>query len=269
FTERRYFKLNEPQLVDNLRYGGNVERAIDESGMLRRQKSALVELLRHPEASAADRESMAVNIVAQEQAIYDNRIKVTDLIAKIAPMLGLMGTLIPLGPGIVGIGEGDTELLAESLLIAFDTTVLGLVVAAVALLVSTIRKAWYAKYATSFEAACECVLEAANEGAVASSVSGVSRPATGSAAPGSVGASMSAAPASAAPGATASASAAVRSSATGGESQGGFSTTSGVSASATPGTVPPAYPPSAPAGMQQSANAGNMGAPRTADGGMR
>ena len=73
--------------------------------------------------------------------MLDNRVKITDLIAKVAPMLGLMGTLIPLGPGIVAIGEGDVQVLAESLLIAFDTTVLGLIVAAVALCVSTIRKA--------------------------------------------------------------------------------------------------------------------------------
>ena len=82
-------------------------------------------------------------------------------------MFGLMGTLIPLGPGIVAIGEGDTTVLANSLLIAFDTTVLGLIVAAVALVVSTIRKTWYAKYMAAFESAAEIVLENANKGEVA------------------------------------------------------------------------------------------------------
>lgn len=164
FTERRYFTLSVPDLVDSIRASGDAGQAILDSGMLRRQKNALLELLKHPSATEAERESMAVDIVAREQAIYDNRVKITDLIAKVAPMLGLMGTLIPLGPGIVGIGEGDTMALSESLTVAFDTTVLGLVVAAVALCVSTIRKAWYAKYASSFEAACECVLEAANGG---------------------------------------------------------------------------------------------------------
>ena len=173
FTERRYFKLSVPKLVDDAHATNDMERVIRESGMLQRQKNALSELLRHPNATPAERESMAVNIVAQEQAIYENRIKVTDFIAKVAPMLGLMGTLIPLGPGILAIGEGDTEILAESLMVAFDTTVLGLIVAAVALLVSTIRRAWYARYSASFEAACECVLEAAN-GAVSPSPSSLS-----------------------------------------------------------------------------------------------
>lgn len=163
FTEHRYFRLSLPRLIDDLKAAPDPARVIRESGMLGRQKNMLLELLSHPQATPADRESLAVNLVAEEQAIYDGRVKVTDLIAKIAPMLGLMGTLIPLGPGIVSIGSGDTELLSESLLIAFDTTVLGLIVAAVALCVSTVRKSWYAKYMAAFEAAAECVLGVANE----------------------------------------------------------------------------------------------------------
>lgn len=165
FTERRYFKLSIPNLVDDLQHSNDPEAVVRESGMLRRQKNALYELLNHPEATPSERESMAVNIVAQERAIFDNRVKVTDLIAKLGPMLGLMGTLIPLGPGIIAIGVGDTETLSQSLLVAFDTTITGLIVAALAILVSTIRKAWYAKYNAAFEAACEIVLEKANEGA--------------------------------------------------------------------------------------------------------
>ena len=163
FTEHRYFKLSLPRLVDDLQETDRPDWVIRESDMLGRQKNALLELLYHPAATASERESMAVDVVAQEQARYDNRTKLTDLIAKVAPMLGLMGTLIPLGPGIVAIGDGDTALLSQSLLIAFDTTVLGLVVAAIALCVSTVRKSWYVKYMSAFTAAAECTLEKANE----------------------------------------------------------------------------------------------------------
>ena len=129
--------------------------------------------MKHPQASDAARESLAVNIVAQEQTLYDKRVKVTDLIAKVSPMLGLMGTLIPLGPGIAALEEGALDILSKSLLTAFDTTVLGLVVAAVALLISTIRKGWYVQYMAAFEAACECVLEKANEQAACCSADDV------------------------------------------------------------------------------------------------
>ena len=167
FTEHRYFKLELPKLMDDLQdEGADYSEIVRPSGMLGRQKNALLELLHHPEATESERESLAVDLVAREQAAFDNRVKVTDLIAKVGPMLGLMGTLIPLGPGIVAIGDGDTALLSESLLVAFDTTVLGLVVAALALCVSTVRKSWYAKYMSTFEAATECVLEKANAGSM-------------------------------------------------------------------------------------------------------
>ena len=90
--------------------------------------------------------------------------KLSECIAKIAPMLGLMGTLIPLGPGLVAIGEGNTEILAQSLLLAFDTTIMGLAVAAIALVVTLVHKSWYARYMAGCEAAAECVLEHAAAG---------------------------------------------------------------------------------------------------------
>lgn len=162
FTERRYFKLDLPVLVDDLGADENPAEVIEDAELLQRQKQALLEVLRHPHATEAQRESMAVSLVAAEQSIFDNRTKITDFIAKVAPMIGLMGTLIPLGPGIVSIGSGDTTLLSESLLVAFDTTILGLIVGALALFVSTVRKSWYMKYMATFEAAMECVLERAN-----------------------------------------------------------------------------------------------------------
>lgn len=70
-----------------------------------------------------------------------------------------MGTLIPLGPGIIALGRGDTLTLSNSLMIAFDTTIAGLACAAVAVLVSTIRKHWYNNYMSVLETLMECVLE--------------------------------------------------------------------------------------------------------------
>lgn len=67
----------------------------------------------------------------------------TFLAARIAPMLGLMGTLIPLGPALTGLATGDIETLAANLVVAFSTTVVGLAVAALMTWVSTVRQRWY------------------------------------------------------------------------------------------------------------------------------
>ena len=115
--------------------------------------------MKHPNVDDSVRESLAVNLIAGEQRRFDNRIKVSECIAKVSPMVGLMGTLIPLGPGLVAIGEGNTEVLAQSLLLAFDTTIMGLAIAIVAFVITLIHKAWYSRYMAGFEAAAECVLE--------------------------------------------------------------------------------------------------------------
>ena len=107
---------------------------------------------------------MAINLLAKVKAIYDFRVKLSDMLAKLAPMFGLLGTLIPLGPGIVALGEGDTFTLSNSLLIAFDTTVAGLIAAAAALVVTAVRKSWYNRYIKDLDTVAECILEMEKNG---------------------------------------------------------------------------------------------------------
>jgi biopolymer transport protein ExbB/TolQ len=160
FTEHRKFRVFLPQLIDDLKNSpAGTREVIKASGLLLRQKQILVELTKHPDITDAMRESMAAGLEYREQKRYDGIVKITDLTSRIAPMLGLLGTLIPLGPGILALGSGDTATLSESLLIAFDTTSLGLMVAGVALVVSAVRNRWYKEYMVDFDAAIECVLE--------------------------------------------------------------------------------------------------------------
>lgn len=59
------------------------------------------------------------------------------------PALGLMGTLIPLGPALVGLAAGDLKSMADNLIIAFATTVVGLLVAMLAGSLWSVKKGWY------------------------------------------------------------------------------------------------------------------------------
>ncbi len=67
----------------------------------------------------------------------------TRLLIRIGPMLGLMGTLIPLGPALLGLSAGNIEQLANNLVIAFTSTVVGLLIGAVSLTVASFRQRWY------------------------------------------------------------------------------------------------------------------------------
>ncbi len=159
FTERRHMKVCLPVLLENLRQSGEVKQTIEESGLLRRQKDALTELASHPDFTPELREALAIRLIDAEQARYDGIVRLSELLARLSPMFGLLGTLIPLGPGIIALGQGDTFTLSASMLTAFDTTVAGLLAAAAATIISQIRRAWYREYVSIFEVLCQCILE--------------------------------------------------------------------------------------------------------------
>jgi biopolymer transport protein ExbB/TolQ len=77
------------------------------------------------------------------EALARRRIDRADLLARSAPMLGLMGTLIPLGPGLSALGNGDLEVLATAVTVAFDTTVIGLLAGMVSFIIGRLRRRWY------------------------------------------------------------------------------------------------------------------------------
>lgn len=64
-------------------------------------------------------------------------------ITRIAPMLGLMCTLIPLGPALTGLASGDMRLLSGNLVVAFTATVIGVLIGCVSYTVNTVRRNWY------------------------------------------------------------------------------------------------------------------------------
>lgn len=83
------------------------------------------------------------NSVEAVERLARQRIERADILARISPMLGLMGTLIPLGPGLAALGRGDVAVLAQAVTIAFDTTVLGLFAGIIAFVTSRLRRRWY------------------------------------------------------------------------------------------------------------------------------
>lgn len=85
------------------------------------------------------------------ESLAKRRIERSDFLARIAPMLGLMGTLIPLGPGLSALGEGELSILTTAMSVAFDTTVLGLLVGIAGFLMGRLRRRWYDDALTAME----------------------------------------------------------------------------------------------------------------------
>ena len=159
-NEHKHMQVQLPKLLDEIRAGDQpIEEIIGTSGLLKTQKEALIEITKHSDFNDLMLESLAANLLEKEQERYDAKLKPTDLLSKLGPMFGLLGTLIPLGPGIIALGQGDTMTLSQSLMTAFDTTIAGLIVAAIAIVISTIRRGWYNNYMSVLETVMDCVVE--------------------------------------------------------------------------------------------------------------
>ncbi|MEM9878102.1 MAG: MotA/TolQ/ExbB proton channel family protein [Pseudomonadota bacterium] len=81
--------------------------------------------------------------LAKLEGLAAKRVRRADLLARVGPTLGLMGTLIPLGPGIAALGRGDFLTLSQAVATAFDTTVFGLLIGLIGYLIGRFRRHAY------------------------------------------------------------------------------------------------------------------------------
>jgi biopolymer transport protein ExbB/TolQ len=77
----------------------------------------------------------------------------TRILVRAGPALGLMGTLIPLAPGLAALGHGDVSTLASDLRTAFAATTVGLLVGTVAFAITLIRTRMYSEDLADLERA--------------------------------------------------------------------------------------------------------------------
>jgi len=86
------------------------------------------------------------------------RLEKTRFVSRAAPIFGLMGTLIPMGPALLGLAQGDMQSLSDNMIIAFGTTVVGLMAGVIAYMVSMVRNRWYAQDFSDMEYLSEILL---------------------------------------------------------------------------------------------------------------
>lgn len=62
--------------------------------------------------------------------------------SRVAPMLGLVATMIPMGPALIAVSSGNAKNMAENLVVAFAAVVVALLAASMAFVVLSVRKRW-------------------------------------------------------------------------------------------------------------------------------
>jgi biopolymer transport protein ExbB/TolQ len=106
-------------------------------------------------AQAPDRPAATERTLARYELTAQRRLDRTRLLVRAGPAIGLMGTLIPLAPGLAALGQGDVASLADNLRDAFGATVVGLLVGTVAFALTLARTRMYTEDLAALEQGAE------------------------------------------------------------------------------------------------------------------
>lgn len=107
------------------------------------------------EAVVSGRYAAIEHALANYELAVQRRLDRTRILVRAGPAIGLMGTLIPLAPGLAALGDGDVAQLAEDLRDAFAATVIGLLVGTVAFALTLTRTRMYSEDLAALERAVE------------------------------------------------------------------------------------------------------------------
>ncbi|MBN8283312.1 MotA/TolQ/ExbB proton channel family protein [Zoogloea sp.] len=78
------------------------------------------------------------------EALALARLEFARIATRVAPMLGLAATMIPMGPALKALGDGELGDVSRSLMVAFSAVILALIAAALGYWVVNVRRRWYA-----------------------------------------------------------------------------------------------------------------------------
>ena len=167
YTSRRKVPVGTIRdLIYDINAAGSVEELkniISAAKIPKSQKKVLTEIASSEQLGDSSREALARKLFEfEEEKTMDTQQK-TDIITRIGPTLGLMGTLIPMGPGLAALGAGDINTLASSLTVAFNTTIVGIGSGALCYVLGKIRSGWYDRYLSDLDALIDAVLDYMNK----------------------------------------------------------------------------------------------------------
>jgi biopolymer transport protein ExbB/TolQ len=123
------------------RKSGSIEDKLNEGHL-----SVFFEKLKEVLAGHSDEDTLVretERLMQEREVEIMRKLEKPRILIRVGPTLGLMGTLIPLGPALLGLSAGNIEQLANNLVIAFTSTVVGLLIGAVSMIVATVRQRWY------------------------------------------------------------------------------------------------------------------------------
>lgn len=82
------------------------------------------------------------HLVMEAEEGIKHELNPSKMLIKVAPSLGLLGTLIPMGVSLAAMAAGDLEAMAGQMVVAFTTTIIGLACGTAAYVINLVRQRW-------------------------------------------------------------------------------------------------------------------------------
>ena len=78
------------------------------------------------------------------ESVALRRLELVRVATRVAPMLGLVATMIPMGPALKALADGQIADVSRQLMVAFSAVILALITSAITYAVAQVRRRWYA-----------------------------------------------------------------------------------------------------------------------------
>ena len=118
----------------------NIKQKVEEINL---EKTSLLKIYLEKLIENSNSATHCDRIINNFETACQKDMSVSQSLSKLGPILGLMGTLIPMGPALTGLATGDIASMANNMQVAFATTVIGLVIGAIGFITLQIKKRWY------------------------------------------------------------------------------------------------------------------------------
>lgn len=83
------------------------------------------------------------------------RLETLRIVSRTTPMLGLIATMIPMGPALLALTSHDAAAVGKNMVVAFSSVILALIAATISYLVLTVRRRWLLQELRQIELARE------------------------------------------------------------------------------------------------------------------
>lgn len=93
-------------------------------------------------AMQLDATNKAYQVTDELELWIMKRLEWLRIVSRAAPMLGLVATMIPMGPALLALTTHDTQAVAQNMTAAFSAVILALVSASICYFILTVRKRW-------------------------------------------------------------------------------------------------------------------------------